>query len=211
MAYQSIWYITGLPKDIVDILDKDLYNNFDYEMKDSKLHGDELNKDIRKSKNAWISTNHWIAGFLWHYVCKANRENFLYDLSHIDGDNMQYTRYEEGEYYGWHNDSGLSTHFKPEFNVRGCESINNKDAHLDYLNKQTEYVRKLSFTLQLSDPDDYEGGNVELISEANQNYIAPRQRGAIILFDSRTQHRVNKVTKGTRRSIVGWVVGPRWK
>ena len=93
----------------------------------------------------------------------------------------------------------------------GGASINNQDAHLDYLNKQTEYVRKLSFTLQLSDPDDYEGGNVELISEANQNYIAPRQRGAIILFDSRTQHRVNKVTKGTRRSIVGWVVGPRWK
>ena len=48
MAYQSIWYITGLPKDIVDILDKDLYNNFDYEMKDSKLHGDAVNKDIRK-------------------------------------------------------------------------------------------------------------------------------------------------------------------
>ena len=95
--------------------------------------------------------------------------------------------------------------------MRGCESINNKDAHLDYLNKQTEYVRKLSFTLQLSDPDDYEGGNVELINEANENYIAPRQRGTIILFDSRTQHRVNKVTKGTRRSIVGWVVGPRWK
>ena len=76
MAYQSIWYFTGLPEDIVDILDRDLYNNFDNEMKDSKLHGDELNKDIRKSKNAWISTNHWIAGFLWHYVCKANRENF---------------------------------------------------------------------------------------------------------------------------------------
>tara|TARA_R100000278_G_scaffold69137_1_gene54825 strand:- start:642 stop:1277 length:636 start_codon:yes stop_codon:yes gene_type:complete len=211
MAYQTIWYFTELPEDIVDILDKDLYNNFDHEMKDSKLHGDALNKEKRNSKNAWISTNHWIAGFLWHYVCKANRENFLYDLTHIDGDSMQYTRYEEGEYYNWHNDSGIAVHFKPEFNVVGGASINNQDAHLDYLNKQTEYVRKLSFTLQLSDPDDYEGGNVELIDEANQNYIAPRQRGTIILFDSRTQHRVNKVTKGTRRSIVGWVVGPRWK
>ena len=211
MAYQTIWYFTELPEDIVDILDKDLFNNFDHEMKDSKLHGDALNKEKRNSKNAWISTNHWIAGFLWHYVCKANRENFLYDLTHIDGDSMQYTRYEEGEYYNWHNDSGISIHFKPEFNVVGGASINNEDAHLDYLNKQTEYVRKLSFTLQLSDPDDYEGGNVELINEANENYIAPRQRGTIILFDSRTQHRVNKVTKGTRRSIVGWVVGPRWK
>ena len=72
-------------------------------------------------------------------------------------------------------------------------------------------VRKLSFTLQLSHPDDYEGGNVELIDEAGKNYIAPRQRGSMILFDSRTQHRVNKVTKGERKSIVGWVLGPRWK
>ena len=212
MAFQSVWYYTDLPEDIVDILDRDLTEKFDDQMADSKLHGDDVNKDKRNSKNTWIPTYHWISGFLWHYVCKANRENFLYDLSHIDGENMQYTRYEKGEYYDWHNDSGLSIHFKPEFNggVEGA-SINNQNAHLDYLNKQTEYVRKLSFTLQLSDPDDYEGGNVQLINEANQNYIAPRQRGTIILFDARTQHRVLKVTKGTRRSIVGWVVGPRWK
>jgi PKHD-type hydroxylase len=72
-------------------------------------------------------------------------------------------------------------------------------------------VRKLSFSIQLSDPDDYEGGNVQLLDEAGNNYIAPRKRGCICLFDSRTQHRVLKVTKGTRKSIVGWVVGPRWK
>ena len=72
-------------------------------------------------------------------------------------------------------------------------------------------VRKLSFVLQLSDPDDYEGGNLQLLDEAGLSYIAPRKKGAIILFDSRTQHRVLKVTKGCRRSIVGWTVGPRWK
>ena len=71
--------------------------------------------------------------------------------------------------------------------------------------------RKLSFSIQLSHPDDYEGGNVQLLDEAGNSYIAPRKRGAIVLFDSRTQHRVLKVTKGTRKSIVGWVVGPRWK
>ena len=72
-------------------------------------------------------------------------------------------------------------------------------------------IRKLSFSLQLSDPDDYEGGNVEFIDDSDKNFIGPRQRGTIILFDSRTKHRVNKVTKGVRRSIVGWVLGPRWK
>ena len=72
-------------------------------------------------------------------------------------------------------------------------------------------VRKLSFALQLSSPDDYEGGNVVLLDEGGKKYIVPRQRGTVVLFDSRTQHRVNKVKSGVRKSIVGWVVGPRWK
>ena len=74
-----------------------------------------------------------------------------------------------------------------------------------------EKVRKLSFSLLLSDPETYEGGNLQLMSEDNKSYIAPRQRGTIILFDSRTQHRVQKVTKGVRKSLVGWVVGNRWR
>ena len=72
-------------------------------------------------------------------------------------------------------------------------------------------IRDRSFTLQLSHPDDYEGGNVQFIDDENRSFMAPRQRGAIILFDSRTRHRVLKVKKGVRRSIVGWVLGPRWK
>ena len=212
MAFQSVWYFTDLPEDVVDILDKDLYDNFNSKMQDSKLHGDALNKEKRNSKNTWISTDHWIAGFLWHYVQKANRDNFLYDLSHIDGESMQYTRYGEGEFYNWHNDSNLPVHYKPQINeAGGGSSFNNQDAHIDYLNIKTELVRKLSFTLQLSHPDDYEGGNVQLMNDSGKSYIAPRQRGCIILFDSRTAHRVLKVKKGTRRSIVGWVVGPRWK
>ena len=49
---------------------------------------------------------------------------------------------------------------------------------------------------------------LQLLDEAGNSYIAPRQRGTVILFGSRTQHRVLKVTKGTRKSIVGWTVGP---
>ena len=70
------------------------------------------------------------------------------------------------------------------------------------MNENMEMVRKLSFAMQLSDPDDYEGGNVQLLDEAGNSYIVPRKRGTIVLFDSRTQHRVLKVTKGTRKSIV---------
>ena len=65
--------------------------------------------------------------------------------------------------------------------------------------------------VQLSDPDDYEGGNLQLLGEDGKSYFAPRKKGTVIVFDSRTQHRVLKVTKGLRKSLVGWVVGPRWK
>ena len=175
-------------------------------MGDSKLHGDALNKEKRNSQNAWIPTTHWCAGFLWHYIQRANRENFMYDLRNIDGESMQYTRYAEGQFYGWHNDAGLQTQYKP------VSSGNRSDGLAqDFVNENIELVRKLSFSLQLSDPDDYEGGNVQLLDEAGKSYIVPRKRGCIVLFDSRTQHRVLKVTKGTRKSIVGWTVGPRWK
>ena len=83
MAYQSIWYYTDLPEDVVNIVEKDLTEKFDPSMADSRLHGDALNKEKRNSQNTWIPSNHWIGGFLWSFVERANRENFLYDLSNI--------------------------------------------------------------------------------------------------------------------------------
>ena len=211
MAFQSVWYFTDLPDDVVNIVNRDLFDNFNHKMKESKLHGDGIDKKRRNSKNTWIPSSHWIAGFLWHYVQKANRDNFLYGLSHIDAESMQYTEYGVGNFYNWHTDSSLHIHNQPKNPPYAAgETINNEIVHKNYLNEKTELVRKLSFTLQLSSPDEYEGGNVQFIDETNKKYIAPRQRGAIILFDSRVRHRVLKVTKGTRRSIVGWVVGPRW-
>ena len=206
MAYQSIWYFTDLPEKVVDLIEEDLTENFDPQMADSRLHGDALNKEKRNSQNAWIPTQHWVGGFLWHYIQRANRENFLYDLHCIDGESMQYTMYRPGQYYKWHNDAGLATQYKPV-------SVGNRADGLaqDLVNEQIEMVRKLSFAMQLSDPDDYEGGNVQLLDEAGNSYMAPRKRGSIMLFDSRTQHRVQKVTKGIRKSIVGWTVGPRLK
>ena len=206
MAFQSVWYYTGLPEEIVDIIEKDLTENFDSEMGDSRLMGDALNKDKRNSKNAWVPTTHWLGGFLWHYISRANRENFLYDLRCVDGESMQYTQYGPGEFYTWHNDAGISCAYKPQSVGNRTEGLAN-----DFVNENIELVRKLSFVLQLSDPDDYEGGNLQLLDEGGKTYIAPRQRGTVILFDSRTMHRVLPVKSGLRKSIVGWTVGPRWK
>ena len=207
-AFQSIWFFTGLPDEVIKIMEKELLKDFEKDIKSSPVNlyvGDGFN-EVRKAKHSWVRSSHWMGGFLWHYIERANRENFLYNLSNIDGESLQYTRYETGQFYGWHNDAGLATQYKPVSNGNRSDGL-----HQDFVNENIELVRKLSFSVQLSDPDDYEGGNVQLLDEAGNSYIAPRKRGCVVLFDSRTSHRVLKVTKGTRRSIVGWVVGPRWK
>lgn len=210
MAYQSVWYYTNIPNKIVDILEEDLSENFDTQLQDSRIgegNYGTVEKNKRNARNAWVPTSHWIGGFVWHYVMRANRENFLYGLDNIDGESLQYTVYEEGQFYGWHNDAGLATYYKPimEGN-RGAP----EDKMSDFVNTNCEKIRKLSFSLLLSDPDTYEGGNLQIMDETGKSYIVPRKRGTIVLFDSRSQHRVMKVTKGVRKSIVGWVVGNRW-
>ena len=74
-----------------------------------------------------------------------------------------------------------------------------------------ECVRKLSFSLQLSDAKDYRGGEVEFVDSSGKRYFAPKQKGTLIIFDSRIKHRVRTIKSGLRKSLVGWVVGPRWK
>lgn len=208
MAFQTVWYNTNLPQDIVDILEKDL-KVFDDSFDDSVVGYGGLSivdKNIRNSKNIWIPTSHWIGGFLWHYATRANRENFLYDLTCVDRENLQYTRYTEGEFYNWHTDSGIDIAYKPQNITRSC--INDPQ---DFINTSVEYVRKLSFTLQLSNFDEYTGGEVQFLDNFGKSYFMPKQRGTIIFFDSRTPHRVKKVKSGVRKSLVGWVIGPRWK
>jgi PKHD-type hydroxylase len=206
MAFLTTWFQTSLPPEIIDILDRDLIN-FDPLLTESLLN-ENLIKDhqIRHSQHSWIPTNHWIGGFLWHYIQRANKENFLYDLSGIDGEYLQYTKYEEGHHYNWHTDSSLSIHWKPQ---KVDSASMNKGEEL--LNQQGEMIRKLSFSLQLSSPDEYTGGDLQFIDDGNKTFFAPKERGTLIFFDSRTKHRVRKIKSGVRKSLVGWVVGPRWK
>ena len=67
--------------------------------------------------------------------------------------------------------------------------------------------RKISIVLQLSDPEEYEGGELEMFVSKDIQKI-PKKKGAAVLFPSYCMHRVTPVTKGERRSIVLWVSGP---
>ena len=69
--------------------------------------------------------------------------------------------------------------------------------------------RVLAWALFLNDVD--EGGELEFLDNQDEPFFAPKQKGTIVVFDSRVKHRVREVTSGLRKSIVGWVVGPRWK
>ena len=124
MAFQSVWYFTDLPEEIVNIIEKDLLIVL-MKVCLTPKSGDNLNKEKRNSKNSWVPTNHWVAGFIWHYMMKANRENFLYDLECIDGESIQYTEYREGQFYTWHNDAGISNMHDDEYGEKTifCPSI----------------------------------------------------------------------------------------
>ena len=209
MANLAQWFVTDIPKEMTEIIYNDL-KKYDSETHESEIMGAQVDKVIRDSKTLWIPTSHWLGGFIWYYVSKANRENFCYDITEIDGGNIQYTQYEEGQFYNWHIDAGLDTCYKPQSVPTGGHQ-----PHSFTLPDKTvidnEYVRKLSFSLILSDPEEYTGGELQFLDNSGNTFFAPKQRGTLIIFDSRTKHRVRKVRSGLRKSLVGWAVGKRWK
>jgi len=186
--YECLWYFTKLPEEFCDSIENDLGKL----LVDSHLRygttgsNNILNEKIRKNKVCFFDDNHWIAAFIYYYIMKANEENFNYDLNSFHENSLQYTSYEPGEFYNWHVDG----------------SVISPDA----------MQRKLSFSLQLSDESDYTGGDLQFLDmDQSSMFYAPKERGTLIVFDSRLKHRVKKLKSGRRKAIVGWIEGPRWK
>lgn len=149
-----------------------------------------LNKAHRSTEVSWFNTQRDIdiVGMIHTYTRQANREFFSFDISHGINE-IQFSTY------------------------RGSEA-GKYDMHHDVFFKSNNKTdRKLSFVLQLSDPKDYEGGRLEFGSnvpvELDQNDFLPR--GSIIIFPSLFLHKVTKVTKGIRHSLVAWIEGPKWR
>lgn len=146
------------------------------------VNGDEekYNEELRQSSVMFIDNtdeNKWIYDKLAMLATKTNQERYYFDLAGFYQE-LQLTRYSEGNFFNWHLDFGVG-----EISAR-----------------------KLSVTVQLSDPDEYEGGDLQfMINDKVVN--APRTKGTVIIFPSFIMHRVTPITKGTRQSIVGWVSG----
>tara|TARA_Y100000033_G_C2731307_1_gene103591 strand:+ start:41 stop:613 length:573 start_codon:yes stop_codon:yes gene_type:complete len=154
--------------------------------------GEDGNKKdaVRSSIVRWVNgkdqNSKFIYDLIWNYADQANRIAFGVDIREIY--DIQYTIYDSKDegHYDWHYDT-----------FWGNNTLND---------------RKLSVTIQLSDTNDYEGGNFLLDSQ----YEAPnpeslRKKGTVLVFPSTISHKVEKVTKGVRKSLVAWIEGPKWR
>jgi PKHD-type hydroxylase len=157
-----------------------------YSFEKASIVDDSINVDnkTRKSKIKWLhhdEKSNWLYDKIETMVREANLV-WNFDLYSIK-DSVQYTEYYEGGgHYDWHMDIGSFP-------------INH---------------RKISITIQLSDPNDYVGGDLEIWTGQGIQ-ICARQKGAALLFPSYMLHRVTPVTAGIRKSLVLWVGGGAYR
>lgn len=79
----------------------------------------------------------------------------------------------------------------------------------NYVATESGLDRKLNIIAQLSDKDDYDGG--DLILGYYKKIILPKTLGTVIIFPSNYLHQVSKITRGSRYSLIGHVWGPEFK
>ena len=158
-------------------------------------------RNVRKSNIAWLHDKD-LFKLVSPYVLDANTNaGWNYEVSMYES--LQFTCYERNGHYGWHADGGSDIH------SAYTEEHTNAD------NPKIGKIRKLSMTLNLTDKNNYEGGNLEfdMGQHGNQQYISPdvRTQGTIIVFPSYIPHQITPVTSGTRYSLVLWALGEPFK
>lgn len=141
-----------------------------------------IDKTYRDSRIHWIPKNNdweWLYSKIGNFVFRANETMWNFDISFMN-EQIQYTEY-DADYsgkYDWHVDFGA-----------GISSM-----------------RKIAIVIQLSDPNEYEGGELQFYTTKNLT-IAPKDKGTVICFPTYFLHRVTPLAKGKRRSLVLWVSG----
>jgi PKHD-type hydroxylase len=145
------------------------------------------NYEARRSKVSWIKPS-VETSFIFHKITdallKVNQNFYGYDLTQIE--HLQFSEY-DSSYTGMyrnHTDDGFDS----------------------------TYNRKLSFSLQLNDPSDYEGGDLQIYRFKLDNpTVVHKELGLFAAFPSFVIHEVTPVTVGTRYTLVGWAHGPRFR
>lgn len=151
---------------------------------DGQDDGSKYNDAIRITEIASIRQ---VPEIMWFYERLANivrgfnNRSYQFDLRGFsEPPQFMIYRDAEGGHFDWHMDTGPMP------------------------------PRKLSLTLQLTDPARYEGCQLQF-NTGTSIVAAPKNRGVAIAFPSYMMHRVSPITSGTRKAIVAWVTGPNFK
>jgi len=122
---------------------------------------------------------------LMHALFRMANAEWQYVVTTMDP--VQFATYERGDFFEWHSDFLMI--------------------------KDMKEFRKVSVIVQLSEPDAYEGGQLEFMGPDGENWIPEgfKPRGSLCVFASRISHRITPVKSGKRQSLITWMKGPPFR
>lgn len=183
-------------------------------------HDNPDNYYIRDSKVAWLNDK-WLYDLITPFINEANLQaNWKWNWDFCES--FQFTVYKPEGFYNWHTDGGSDHNSKYQRYIYGISPPMQKNGALPkgYVRNSNLVgkTRKISMTLNLNVPGEYEGGNLKfdfgpnsLKEDRIKECVEIRPQGSMIVFPSFLHHCVTPVTKGTRYSLVLWCVGEPWK
>jgi len=155
--------------------------------REARLVGQTQDHNLRRADLVWLDDvpgSDWVMDRIIDTVRAANRDRFGFDLQSFS-ESAQVARYDAARegHFDWHSDIGDGP-----------------------LARQ----RKLTMVVQLSRPEDYHGGILQVMPSAHV-HEASHGRGDAIIFPSFLLHRVTPVTRGQRQSLTIWAHGPAFR
>ena len=185
-------------------------------VKETGKSGKDLKKEVkaRSGKVAWL-VDRWIYDRVKTYVDIAINEagwSYEYDAA----ETIQFTLYEKDDFYTWHTDGFLD---RSQVYTRFIPGVTQEPAlkHHTINNKWVGKTRKISMTVNLSDENSYEGGDLMFDlgpHSTDKRYVKVsqiRKQGSLCVFPSFIHHQVTPITKGKRYSLVIWFLGRPFK
>lgn len=148
-------------------------------------HNMEYVSDIRETQVCFLPTDEntkWLYDKLSAISSQANYDLFMEDIEFME--DIQYSVYDVGCHYDW---------------------------HVDAYDDCRQWQRKISGVVFLTDPEEYEGGELEIITNGSPDKSQKLKpvKGDVAFFSSVHPHKVHPVTKGVRRTLVFWILGKR--
>ena len=195
----SLYGLNKLDDDGLNVLEK-IINNAELKWNDGDLLEDrdpDTSKEdfsTRKCKTVFLNYYQELDKLFGRIIADYNRNYSGWNFNLECIESLQLSHYYEGDFYDWHVDAFLNP----------------------IIRNAKPYNRKISVTLFLNDPEEYEGGEFDLeLRGPNSNeerfdsFKLPK--GSIITFPSYTWHRVRPVTSGVKKSLVLWIQGPPFR